>query len=299
MPKAPKWRCKALSRNVHRLTFDFTSRNQAAYVLLSSDRHWDNPHSDLELQRKHLDEAVERGAPIIDNGDLFCMMQGRADPRSSKSDCRPEHQAGDYFDAVINTGADFFEPYAHNLCLLGTGNHETGVLKRMEFSPTTRLAERLRAKTGATIFEAGYTSWIIVQVRRITSGSKRPSSSNIKIWRTHGHGTGGGFNQGSTNFAKIQQFIVDADLILHGHVHREYMMTSNRVRLSSKGTVYQDTQTFLQIPSYKDEYGDGYSGVKSANWAVERGMPPKPIGAMWLKVFFDRDRLTFAIERAQ
>ena len=296
---APTWQVESLSRVVNRITFDFKSRTDAAYILLSSDRHWDNPHSNLELQRKHLDEAVERGAPIIDNGDLFCMMQGRADPRSNKSDCRPEHQTGDYFDAVINTAADFFEPYAHNLAVLGVGNHESSVLKRMEFSPTTRLAERLRAKTGATIFEAGYTSWVFIQARRSTKGKKRPTAASLKLWRTHGHGSGGGFNQGTTQFAKISQYICDANIILHGHIHREWIMTQNRSRISNRGTVYQDTQTFVQLPSYKDEFADGYSGVKSANWAVERGMAPKPIGAMWLKIFFDRDRLTFALERAQ
>jgi len=32
------------------------------WFLLSSDRHWDNPHSDWELQKKHLDLARKRNA---------------------------------------------------------------------------------------------------------------------------------------------------------------------------------------------------------------------------------------------
>ena len=46
------------------------------WVLLTSDRHWDNPKSDHALQIKHLIQAVERNAIIIDAGDLYCAMQG-------------------------------------------------------------------------------------------------------------------------------------------------------------------------------------------------------------------------------
>jgi len=45
--------------------------------LLRSDVHHDNPKCNQDLERKHLDEAIEYDAPIIDNGDLFCAMQGK------------------------------------------------------------------------------------------------------------------------------------------------------------------------------------------------------------------------------
>ena len=59
------------------------------WVLLTSDRHWDNPKSDRLLQTEHLKLAKERNAIIIDNGDLLCVMQGKYDPRGSKSGIRP------------------------------------------------------------------------------------------------------------------------------------------------------------------------------------------------------------------
>jgi len=40
-------------------------------VLLISDIHWDNPHCDRKLLKKHLDEALEINADVLINGDLF------------------------------------------------------------------------------------------------------------------------------------------------------------------------------------------------------------------------------------
>ena len=57
--------------------------------LLISDLHWDNPHCDRELLKNHLDEAVRRNAAVVVNGDFFCLMQGKGDPRRSKDDIRP------------------------------------------------------------------------------------------------------------------------------------------------------------------------------------------------------------------
>ena len=59
-------------------------------------------------------------------------MQGKYDPRSSKDDLRPEHQGSNYLDSLVNTAADFFEPYAKNLIMIARGNHEAAILKRQE-----------------------------------------------------------------------------------------------------------------------------------------------------------------------
>ena len=88
----------------------------------------------------------------------------------------------------------------------------------------------------------------------------------------------------------------DADIIVTGHSHNEWVFPITRLRLTQKGTAYKDRQTHIKIPTYKDDYGDG-----SAGWVIERGMPPKPIGAFWIKFsWFNReDRFTYEITRAQ
>jgi len=57
------------------VTFEAIGANWEQWILVTSDRHWDSVHSDRTMQKRHLDEAVERNALIIDLGDLFDAMQ--------------------------------------------------------------------------------------------------------------------------------------------------------------------------------------------------------------------------------
>ena len=57
--------------DVHEIKIEAKPRKDwEQWILLTSDRHWDNPKSDRRLQTKHLQLAKERNALIIDNGDL-------------------------------------------------------------------------------------------------------------------------------------------------------------------------------------------------------------------------------------
>ena len=111
------------SKNVHELIID----KPYAQIAMLSDLHWDNPHADRDMLKRHLDYCLEEDIPVMVNGDLFCCMQGRSDRRSSKSDIRPEHNNSMYLDSIINTAVDWFMPYAHIIKLVGYGNHETAL----------------------------------------------------------------------------------------------------------------------------------------------------------------------------
>ena len=69
--------------------------------LLLSDLHIDNPKCDRKLLMKVFNQAKEENAIIFIFGDLFCLMQGKGDPRRSKADIRPEHNKPNYIDAVV------------------------------------------------------------------------------------------------------------------------------------------------------------------------------------------------------
>ncbi len=97
---------RAASRNIHLVDLTCTSRTDEWWFLLSGDRHHDNPHADHELEKLHLDQAVERRAGIIDVGDLHCAMEGKFDPRRNKSGIREEHAlAADYLDSLVRHAA--------------------------------------------------------------------------------------------------------------------------------------------------------------------------------------------------
>ena len=111
--------------NCARIVIDCGSKADTRIpILLTADRHWDNPKSDHKMQIKHLEWAKDRDALIIDVGDLFCAMQGKGDRRASKGDIRPEHDTPNYLGALSKTAAEFFSPYAKNFAALFSGNHE-------------------------------------------------------------------------------------------------------------------------------------------------------------------------------
>jgi predicted phosphodiesterase len=240
--------------------------------LLMGDVHWDNPHCQRDLLTKHLNQAKERGAGIIDCGDFFCAMQGKYDKRSSKSDIRPEHQYGNYLDRLVDTAADFLEPYKQNLLVLGRGNHESSIKNRHETDLTDRLCTVLRTR-GSGVQPGGYCGWV-----RFMFDQNRARASR-RLWYAHGWGGGGPVTINTIQAANRMPMMVDgADVILTGHVHEAWVAEKVRTKLNDAGRVEQRTLYIVQTPTYKEEYGDGRGG-----WHVETGKPPKPLGAWWLK----------------
>lgn len=267
---------KGVSPNVVKVYLD-CKKKKTHWFLLSGDRHHDNPHCDQELEKKHLDQALEREAGIIDVGDLFCAMQGKYDKRSSKSDIRPEHQNGEYLDALVNTAAEFYEPYAKNIVALGYGNHETSILGRHETNLTERLAQALRTKTKALVPVTGYTGWV-----RFNLDNGSGCRSSRTLWHMHGYGGGGPVTQDTIQAQRQNAYIEGADIMLSGHVHQRWCQENMKAYLDNHGEVKQRSSWYVKTSSYKEEWTTGVGG-----WHVGTGKPPKPLGAWWLKLTYD------------
>jgi hypothetical protein len=247
------------------------------WVLLRSDAHWDNPDSDRRLMRNHLELAKKRNAAVIDFGDFFCAMQGKYDKRSNKSKVRPEHQTGQYLDRLVETAVEWHEPYAKQWVGQFLGNHETSILDKHETCLITRLADGLRQKTGATFPVIGYSGFVKFSFWY----GKR---SAVTLWGIHGYGGGGPVTKDMIQRARQQQY-VDADIYCSGHTHDQFTTPDMRLRLTQKGKIEAKRTTYIKLPSYKDEYKIGQGGFH-----VEKGRPPKPIGAMWLRFFVRNSR---------
>lgn len=241
---------------------------------MQSDVHWDNPKCDRETLAEHLREARERDAPIFDNGDFYCAMQGKWDKRANKNDLRPEHQHANYLDRLIDTAVEFWQPYKDLLTVRGQGNHETGILKHHETNLTERFVERMRASGASSCYLGGYSGFLVFEVT--TSGRRRP----IKLHYHHGYGGGGPVTRGVIQTNRQAVYLADADLVWTGHTHDSWQMPIARVRLNQDNTTIEHaTQLHFRAAGYKEEYGDGYGG-----WHIERGGPPKPVGAAWLRI---------------
>jgi hypothetical protein len=266
-----KWKFTEKSRNVHLMQISLPRVGDEQFVLLQSDVHWDNPHCKRDVWKAHLDEARERDAPILDNGDFFCAMQGKYDPRSSKNDIRPEHVGSNYLDRLIETADKSLAPYADLLTLRGQGNHETSIAKRHETDLTARLTERLKLR-GSPACVGGFSGWVSFSIK--LSGTKTKA---FKLWYHHGYGGGGAVTRGVIQTSRIAVYC-DADVVWNGHTHDAWIMPIERIRLNQEYQVEYCRQTHVRTAGYKDEYSDGHGG-----WHIERGGPPKPIGGAWLR----------------
>jgi hypothetical protein len=285
----PSYTTEQDHRNVLTVRMDVPATGWEQWFLLRTDVHHDNPKCDQKLERKHLDQAVERGAGIIDNGDNFCAMQGKYDKRSDKNAMRPEHQKGNYLDMLVNTAAEFYGPYAKNWLLMGQGNHETGILKNHETNLNERLVERLNTQQKTSVSLGGYGGW----VRFLFTIRKTRKDSRL-LHHFHGTGGGGPVTRGVIQTNRMAVFNPDADVIFTGHTHDEWIVPIARQRVSTGGVPYHDEQIHVRAPGYKDAWGDGYAG-----WECEKGLGPKPKGAAWLRFFLESDKIQTEVTRAK
>lgn len=239
------------------------------WYLLRADAHFDNPHCDRKLLLHHMDQARERKAGIIDVGDLFCLMGGKYDPRSSKTGVRPEYQTDDYLGAVEDDAVEIHRPYADLFVVVGDGNHNTSVLRRHEYDIMGRFCRRLDIQRG------GYSG--LVKFR--FSGLKGNRTTRT-LYYHHGVGNGGVVTKGTLNPLRIAAYTPDADIVLGGHIHEQWLFPIERQRWTDSGRRYYDKQYHVQLPTYKQEHGDN-------GYHIEKGRPPKPIGAWWLKFLYN------------
>lgn len=271
---------------VAEIPFD-TNANWEQWVLLRSDAHHDNPKCLQDWEKRHLDQAIERNAGIIDCGDLFCAMQGKGDRRHCKDDIRPEHMHGNYLDALVSTAADFYQPYAQHFWSIGLGNHETGVLKNTESNLTERLCQTLRDRTKAPVPMGGYRGWVVFKFE--SPNEKRFSKS---LYYEHGSGGGGPVTKGTIQTNRRNAYTDGADIMVSGHIHESWVMETPRQFLDAQFQWRIKDCVHLQLPTYKQEFGPtGYHN--------ENCRPPKPLGAYWLRFYYQDARVRFEVSRAQ
>lgn len=258
------------------ITFKDVRAGFEQWLLITSDRHWDNPKSNLARQKRDLELARERNARVIDLGDFFCLMQGKYDPRSSKGDIRPEHQNGEYLDSVISTAVEWFAPYADLFDLIMMGNHESNILKRHETNITRRFVDRLNAEAGSDITPGGMRSWLRWQFFR----PPRSTLGSTNFYLHHGFGGGGIVTKGTLNATRMMAYAPSAHVIAHGHIHETWHLPIMQTTLNDHANEVKKKVDVICAPPYKEEFFDADGGYHH-----EKGRPPKPTGCVWIRFF--------------
>lgn len=266
-----------VSRNVLEVSFTNVREGWEQWILLSSDRHHDSKWTDRDEEIKHLEQVKQRNAYIIDAGDMYDVMQGKFDPRRSYKDLRPEYTVENYLDEIVADAAKFYGPYADRFLVIGRGNHEQAVLKNNGVDLISNTVHRLNGDYKGRIQAGFYGGWVLF---RFTIHDTQRMSKRLKYF--HGAGGGGPVTRGVIQTNRQAVYLPDADIVLNGHTHDAWYVPIARERMNDAGTIYQDLQHYVRTTSYKDEYQDGGDG-----WHVETWKPPKPIGAAWLRFYYD------------
>lgn len=240
--------------------------------LLLSDLHIDNPKCDRKLSLKVLKEAKEQNAIILIFGDLFCLMQGKGDPRRNKADIRPEHNKPNYIDAVIKDTAEILKPFANNIALIADGNHETSIIKHIEVDPVDYLLSYLH-KYNPDIQHGGYQGFV-----RLNTYSNDTNSNvkNVDIFFHHG-AWGGAVTKGVLSVNRYAS-IVKSDVVVSGHTHDTWYVEHPYYELRTNGEVIQKTQYHIKTGTFKQEY------LQSGGFQIEKQVMPKPLGGWWMDV---------------
>lgn len=271
-----------ISRNVHIERFEVKA-GWEQWILFCSDVHVDSSKHDTELFTAHLKEAQKKDAHIYIWGDYFDLMQGKYDPRSTK------HEFGEaiyekvrkhgipYIDAVVEHGVDILKPYAKQLRVIGSGNHETNIRKRLETDVLDQLVAFLRREGAQDCFKGGYGGYV-----KWLFDHEKGGQRNSLTTRYH-HGSQGGARTFGT--LRVQTDMAQwpsADIYATGHIHHKWYVPQVVEILKKSNQMEEVPRYHICCGSYKNDINDGVGG-----WAVERGYARTKRGSWWIRLYYD------------
>ena len=281
------WTLKQTDSNVLEVRCVYKAGDEFNF-LLQSDVHFDSPKCQRKLYFKHLEEAKKRKAGIFTHGDFFDLMQSRNDRRRTKGSIRPEHNNDTYQDSVISDSAEKIKDYAEHFIMFADGNHETAVVKNIEINPLANLCLRLNAQYGGNTYHLPYQGFVKFVFAHEGGGSIK------KFILAYHHGNWGGvITKGTLSVSRFASIFPDADMVVSGHTHDQWLVMHEQIKLTAKGKSVQKTQYHVKTPTYKQEFSKG------SGWAVEKITMPKSLGAWFLKFRVDSKQLLPSIEMAQ
>jgi UDP-2,3-diacylglucosamine pyrophosphatase LpxH len=225
---------------------------------LLSDLHLDSHYTDLKKVKALFEEAKANDYKIIIIGDLFDVMGGKYDKRTIKGDIKKEHSEDNYLNKVIEDIAKFLSPYIDNIALITAGNHEKEIDKRFECYLLEFLALYIHKMTGKDLnWTSDYAGFIRIHGTRNNSHD----SHVTKIFYNHGKDGNAVMTFGVLN-VKRNAAMIDADILISGHVHKNFSVPINRLYLSQKGVIKVKEQLHLQLGTAKETHGTDYFSAR-------------------------------------
>jgi predicted phosphodiesterase len=275
--------------DAYKVFLSFNSLREKKEVLMISDLHFDSKKCNRSALKSMLDEAVERKASVMIFGDLLDVMGAKFDPRSGKSDIRPEYNSSNYFQDVVDDCVKFFGPYSKSIIFISKGNHEDSVKRRHEFDLLEILAYKLKMEYGWKGVIGGYEGWIMFDgnMRKDTGETARSIGTPVAYY-THGSGGNAPVTRGviQTNRRQVQ---INADIFISGHIHTQWALPIPQRSISARGVEEIKDVLHLQLGCFKESH--------RGSWEAQKGFGPANIGGYWLKFFAHNKKMRYVEER--
>ena len=253
--------------------------NSEVKAYLMSDIHYDSCKCDVDMFHKHLRMAEKDKAVVMINGDLFDAMQSRDDPRRDPDELKQKYKVSSYTDALVIDVSDMLSKYKVPY-IIGLGNHETAVLKKLGTNLIDRVCHDLN-KGGGHAFNMGYYGFARFRFHYANGGVKR---SKLLYWH-HGGGGSSPVTKGVISTARQAVYLPDADVVWNGHNHNEYSLTLNRVGVNTSGKIVETLQHHVRTAGYKM---GGLATGSRHGYDVEKHPAPTPRGCMILSFIFTK-----------
>jgi hypothetical protein len=267
-------------RNVIDLTMSCKSSDEGS-IMLMTDVHFDSIKCDVPMFERHLAHAEAIKAPVIIGGDLFDAMQGHDDPRRSLEELKKEYKHENYLDLLVLDVAKCLLQYRVPY-FIGLGNHETAVQHKVNTNLTERLCYAINS-AGGTAHSMGYWGFFRLFFRY---DNGRAAYRKQLYWH-HGSGAAAPITRGVLETVRQSSYLPDADVILNGHNHQEYVLTLNRIKVNEAGIPYEEYQHFVRTPGYKKA---GLVSGDRHGFDIERHPAPTTRGCVRLDWRFHKNK---------
>lgn len=267
-------------RNVIDLTIKCAAQS-AGSIMLMSDVHFDSIKCDVPMFERHLAMAEQCKAPVIIGGDLFDAMQGHDDPRRQLDELKKEYKHENYLDLIVEDVAKTLLKY-NVTYFLGLGNHETSVQSKVNTNLIERLSQKLIDNGGHAV-SMGY--WGFFRLKFLYE-------KGTTIWKKHlywhhGSGAAAPITRGVLETVRQSSYLPDADVVMNGHNHQEYVLTLNRIKVNDAGVPYEEYQHFVRTPGYKKA---GLVSGDRHGFDIERHPAPTTRGCVRLDWTFSKNK---------
>lgn len=262
------------------------------YFGLFSDLHLDSEKFERDTFIKDANKAIDRGARLLFNGDIFDAIL----PTDRKRYTRGNDGFNE--DAQINERIEYafrlFEPYADYIDFMGIGNHEASIVKYDHVDLVKMLVRELsliRSKELPPIQRGSYQGFL----RFTFTARDGKDVRSFDIYRDHGKGGASPVTKGIIGLNRIHTTFV-ADLYWLGHTHTNVVdNTPWTVYPNSSGRIIKKKKRSIITAGYHDSFvqrdlTDG--NCYRSSFDEEKFWSPSGIGSALIHVSIPKDNTT-------